>query len=74
MDFSKITTDFIAFIYVVFDAFIRKMRSADHIARTGKKIKCLSHKLIHKNCRKQTFGKPKRRWEDNIKIDNLLKK
>lgn len=55
MDFSKITTDFIAFIYVVFDAFIRKMRSVDHIARTGKKI-CLSYKLIYKKLKETHLG------------------
>jgi hypothetical protein len=41
----------------------RRMRWAGHVARMGEKI------LVGKPEGKRPLGRPRRRWEDNIKID-----
>ena len=46
----------------------RRMRRAGHVARMEEGISV--HKvLVGKSERKRPLGRPKRRWEDNIKMD-----
>jgi hypothetical protein len=47
----------------------RKMRLAGHIARIGEKRNAYKI-LVGKPGGKRPLGRPKRRWEDNIKIDH----
>jgi hypothetical protein len=46
----------------------RRMRWAGHVARMEEK-KGVYRVLVGKPRGKRPFGKPRRRWEDNIKID-----
>ena len=46
----------------------RKMRWAGHVARTGER-KVLYRVFVGKPEGKRPLGKPRRRWEDNIKMD-----
>jgi len=47
----------------------RKMRWAGHIARMGER-RGLYRVLVGKPEGKRPFGRPRHRWEDNIKIDS----
>ena len=45
----------------------RRMRWAGHVARMGEKLRV--HKvLVEKPEGKKPVGRPRRRWEDNIKM------
>jgi hypothetical protein len=46
----------------------RRMRWAQHIAGTRKKMN-VYRILLGKPERKRPLGKPRHRWEDNIKMD-----
>jgi hypothetical protein len=46
----------------------RRMRWAGHVARMGED-KGVHRVLVGKPERKRPLGRPRRRWEDNIKID-----
>jgi len=46
----------------------RKMRWAGHVARMGEKRGAYSV-LVGKPEEKRPLGRPRRRWEDNIKMD-----
>jgi len=46
----------------------RKMRWAGHVARTGEK-RGVYRVLVGKSEGKRPLGSPRRRWEDNIKMD-----
>ena len=46
----------------------RRMRWAGHIARMGDE-RCAYRVLVGKPERKRPLGKPRSRWEDNIKMD-----
>jgi hypothetical protein len=46
----------------------RRMRWAERVARTGER-RSLYRVLVGKPERKGPLGKPRRRWEDNIKMD-----
>jgi hypothetical protein len=47
---------------------LRRMRWAGHVARMGERIG-LYRVLVGKPEGKRPLGRPKRRWEDNIKMD-----
>jgi hypothetical protein len=47
----------------------RRMRWAWHVARMGKKKKSAYRILVGKPEGKRPLGRPRRRWEDNIRID-----
>jgi len=42
---------------------MRGMRWTGHVARAGKRA------LVGKSERERPFGRPRRRWDDNIKMD-----
>ena len=46
----------------------RRMRWAWHVARMGED-RCVQRVLVGKPEGKRQLGRPRRRWEDNIKID-----
>jgi hypothetical protein len=46
----------------------RRMRWAGHVARMGEDIG-VHRMLVRKPEEKRPLGRPRRRWEDNIKID-----
>jgi len=46
----------------------RRMRWARHVARTGER-RGVYRVLVGKPEGKRPFGRPRRRWEDNIKMD-----
>ena len=46
----------------------RRMRWAEHIARLGE-IKGVYRGLVGKPGGKKPLGRPRRRWDDNIKMD-----
>jgi hypothetical protein len=46
----------------------RRMRWAGHVARMGEKMNAYRI-LVGKPEGKKPLGRPRRRWEDNIKID-----
>ena len=46
----------------------RRMRWAGHVARMGK-VRGVYRVLVGKPEGKRPLGRPRRRWEDNIKID-----
>ena len=46
----------------------RRMRWAGHVARMGDR-RCLYRILVGKPEVKRPLGRPRRRWEDNIKMD-----
>jgi hypothetical protein len=46
----------------------RRMRRAGHLARMGEDIG-VHRVFVGKPEGKKSLGKPRRRWEDNIKID-----
>ena len=46
----------------------RRMRWAGHVARRGER-RGVYVVLVGKTEGKRTFGRPRRRWEDNIKMD-----
>ena len=46
----------------------RRMRWAGHVARMGES-RCVYRILVRKPEGKSSLGRPKRRWEDNIKMD-----
>jgi hypothetical protein len=46
----------------------RRMRWAGHVVRTGED-KGVHRVLVGKPERKKSLGRPRRRWEDNIKMD-----
>ena len=46
----------------------RRMRQAGHVARTGEG-RGVNRVLVGKPERKRPLGRPRRRWEDNIKMD-----
>ena len=46
----------------------RRMRSAGHVARMGKR-RGVYRVLVGKPEGKRPLGRPRRRWEDNIKMD-----
>jgi hypothetical protein len=46
----------------------RKMRCAGHVARMGEKRNAYRI-LVGKPEGKRPLGRPRRRWEDNIKLD-----
>jgi hypothetical protein len=48
---------------------LRKMRWAGHLYRMGKKKRNAYGILVGKPDSKRSLGRPKRRWEDNIKMD-----
>jgi hypothetical protein len=47
----------------------RRMRLAGHVAQTGEKRNAYSI-LVGKPEGKRSLGRPRRRWEDNIKMDH----
>jgi hypothetical protein len=47
---------------------LRQMRWAGHVARMGKD-KSVHRVLVRKPEGKSLLGRPRRRWEDNIKMD-----
>jgi hypothetical protein len=49
---------------------LRRIRWAGHVARMGEKINAY-RLLVGKPEGKRSLGRPRRRWEDNIKIDLL---
>jgi hypothetical protein len=46
----------------------RRMRWAEHVARMGKG-RCVHRVLVGKPEGRRALGCPRRRWEDNIKMD-----
>jgi hypothetical protein len=46
----------------------RRMRWVGHVARMGEG-RCVYRVLVGRPERKRPLGRPRRRWEDNIKID-----
>ena len=46
----------------------RRMRWAGHVARMGN-VRVVHRVLVGKPERKRPLGRPRRRWEDNIKMD-----
>jgi hypothetical protein len=46
----------------------RRMRWAEHVARMGKD-RVVHRVLVGKPKEKRPLGRPRRRWEDNIKMD-----
>ena len=46
----------------------RRMRWAGHVARIGER-RCTYSVLLGKHEGKRKLGRPRRRWEDNIKMD-----
>jgi len=46
----------------------RRMRWAEHVARTGERTG-VYRVLVGKLQEKRPLGRPRRRWEDNIKMD-----
>jgi len=46
----------------------RRMRLAEHVARTGERIG-VGRVLIGKPEGRRPLGRPRRRWENNIKLD-----
>jgi len=46
----------------------RRMRWAGHVARMGDR-RCVYRILVGKPEVKRPLGRPRRRWEDNIKMD-----
>ena len=46
----------------------RRMRWAGHVARLGED-RVVHRVLVGKSERKRPLGRPRRRWEDNIKMD-----
>jgi hypothetical protein len=46
----------------------RRMRWAEHVARMGED-RGVHRVLVGKPERKRPLGRPRRRWEDNIKVD-----
>jgi hypothetical protein len=46
----------------------RRMRWAGHVARMGDR-RCVYRVLVGKRERKRPLERPRRRWEDNIKMD-----
>jgi hypothetical protein len=46
----------------------RRMRWAGHVARMGEG-RCVYRVLVGRTEGKRPLGKPRRRWEDNIKMD-----
>jgi len=53
---------------IVWDIKQRRMRWAGHVARMGEK-RGVYRVLVGKPEEKRPFGRPRRRWEDNIKMD-----
>jgi hypothetical protein len=49
---------------------LKRMRWAGHVARMGED-KVVHRVLVEKPERKRPLGRPKHRWEDNIKMDLL---
>ena len=47
---------------------LRRMRWVGHVARVGER-RGVYRTLVGKPEGKRTFGKPRRKWEDNIKMD-----
>jgi hypothetical protein len=47
---------------------VRRMRWAGHVARMGEN-RGVQRVLVEKPEGKMPLGRPRRRWEDNIKID-----
>jgi hypothetical protein len=46
----------------------RRMRWAEHVARMGER-RDVYRVLVRKLERKRPLGRPRRRWEDNVKMD-----
>ena len=46
----------------------RRIRWAGHVARMGAR-RCVYRVLVGKSEGKRLLGRPRRRWEDNIKMD-----
>jgi hypothetical protein len=46
----------------------RRLRWAGHVARVGER-RCADRVLVEKPKGRRPHGRPKRRWEDNIKMD-----
>jgi len=46
----------------------RRMSWAGHVARMGER-RCVYRVLVGKRERKRPLGRPRRRWEDNIKMN-----
>jgi hypothetical protein len=46
----------------------RRVRWAGHVARMGEG-RCVYRVLVGRPERKRPLGKPRRRWDDNIKLD-----
>ena len=46
----------------------RRMRRAGYVARMGER-KCVYRVLVGKSEGKRPLGRPRRRWEDNIKMN-----
>jgi hypothetical protein len=56
------------YIYIYIWNNSRRTRWAGHAARMGKRS-CVYGVLVWKPKGKRPFGRPRRRWEDNIKMD-----
>ena len=48
----------------------RRMRGAEHVARVGGDKRC-TQGFGGETCEKRPLGRPRRRWEDNIKMELL---
>jgi hypothetical protein len=46
----------------------RRMRWAGHVARMGE-VRCVYNILVGRPEGRRPLGRPRRRWEDNIKVD-----
>jgi len=55
-------------LVIVFSLVSRRMRWAGHVARVGERRGVYSV-LLGKPEGKRPLGRPRRRWEDNIKMD-----
>ena len=49
----------------------RRMRWAGHVARMGED-RVVQRVLVGKPERKRPLGRPRRRWEDNIKMEGIV--
>jgi hypothetical protein len=54
--------------YLIVQSSDRRMRWAGHVSRVGER-RGVYRALVGKPQGKRPFGRPRRRWEDNIKVD-----
>jgi hypothetical protein len=66
--FTKCLNDLYSLSNIVRVVKSRRMRWAGHVARMGED-RVVHRMLVGKPERKRPLGRPRRRWEDNIKMD-----